>query len=401
MPRRWSEKKRHLGFAGLALLGILVCALFAVIIWLEVHKSSSVAPSESTGPIEPIGPSGPVGPGAPPVAGNIGPSGTIGPSGPSGQTSQARECDAGLEAIPESERVTKLGTKQCAVVYPEKYGRVYLRVEGTRYLGVVDGKLRVVGAESAAVFKFKKVTEKTFVVTTTKTKTLVVVEPRTSSEPFYAREDQGTSPPTLVVTGVPKRDVIAVHHARVDESGAVVRSETDAVVVEMIKMDGTSAYGIYVPADVSALLEESMARAAKVRAMRASCCSRFGQTCVDPKDTVLKPMCCTECKDTLETCPELVRYDAWPLIQRDTCCQSIAMLGITRVYGDSECAAVPGTCDRDAQIEYTRLSGLTGLTGLTGLNGLDGLTGLDVGVYVPSFGEVAVARFLCNELYTT
>jgi hypothetical protein len=71
------------------------------------------------------------------------------------------------------------------------------------------------------------------------------------------------------------------------------------------------------------------------------------------------------------------------------------------VYGDSECAAVPGTCDRDAQIEYTRLSGLTGLTGLTGLNGLDGLTGLDVGVYVPSFGEVAVARFLCNELYTT
>jgi hypothetical protein len=62
------------------------------------------------------------------------------------------------------------------------------------------------------------------------------------------------------------------------------------------------------------------------------------------------------------------------------------------VYGDSECAAVPGTCDRDAQIEYTRLSGLN--------NGLNGLNGLNGGVYVPSFGEVAVARFLCNELYT-
>jgi hypothetical protein len=64
------------------------------------------------------------------------------------------------------------------------------------------------------------------------------------------------------------------------------------------------------------------------------------------------------------------------------------MLGVTRVYGDSECSDAPGSCDRDAAIAYTMLSGLNGPTGLHG-------------VYVPSFGEVAVARFLCNELYTT
>ena len=183
------------------------------------------------------------------------------------------------------------------------------------------------------------------------------------------------------MTGVAKRDVIAVHHARVDEKGAVVRSETGAVVLSLVNMDGTVAYGVNVEKRVSDLLEESMALAEKLRAMRASCCSRFGADCVVAKDNVLKPLCCTECKDTLETCPELVRYDAWPLIQRETCCASIAMLGVSRVYGDTECAVVPGTCDRTARIEQTILTALDG-------------------VYVPSFGEVAVARFLCNELYT-
>lgn len=299
--------------------------------------------------------------------------------------SQARPCDPSLEAIPESERATKLGTKQCPLAYPDKYDRVYLRVEASKYLGVVDGALRVVsGMKSAEAFKFKRVTptKYTLVTTTTSGRTTGVVTVDTGGA-FYVRKES-TAPSTLVVTGVAKRDVIAVHHARVDEKGAVVRSETGAVVLSMVNMDGTVAYGVNVTREVAALLDVSIAQAEKLRAMRASCCSRFGQTCVDPKDNVLKPLCCTECKDTLDTCPELVRYDAGPLIQRDTCCKSIAMLGVTRVYGDSECAAVPGSCDREALIEYTKLSDPGGLEG----------------VYVPSFGEVAVARFLCNELYT-
>ena len=366
MPRRGVGKKHLLVFVFLV---ALFAGTVAVIIWLEVRKSNSAA--------APVGTVSAV-----PAVSDV-------PAVSAGQTSQARPCDAELEAVPESERVKTLGARQCAVVYPEKYGRVYLRLEGSKYLGIVDGKLRVVGGESAAVFKFKRVTNKTFVVTVSASGpagqqgpaqkgAVLAVDARTGE--FYVR-DESAEPPTLVVTGVPKRDVIAVHRAKVYE-GAVVRAETDAVVVAMVRMDGTSAYGIYEPEDVSALLEESMARAKKVRAMHASCCSRFGPSCVDPKDAVLKPMCCTECKDTLETCPELVRYDAWPLIQRETCCASIAMLGVSRVYGDTECAVVPGTCDRTARIEQTILTALDG-------------------VYVPSFGEVAVARFLCNELYTT
>ena len=360
-------------------LFLLLSAIVATVVVLELQKANANAGANGADGAKAAGATGANGTDG--ASGAAGADGTKAPGGAA--VSQARPCDAELEAVPESERVKTLGARQCAVVYPEKYGRVYLRLEGSKYLGIVDGKLRVVGGESAAVFKFKRVTNKTFVVTVSasgpaQTGAVLAVDARTGE--FYVR-DESADPPTLVVTGVPKRDVIAVHRAKVYE-GAVVRAETDAVVVAMVRMDGTSAYGIYEPEDVSALLEESMARAKKVRAMHASCCSRFGPSCVDPEDAVLKPMCCTECKDTLETCPELVRYDAWPLIQRETCCASIAMLGVSRVYGDTECAVVPGTCDRTARIEQTILTALDG-------------------VYVPSFGEVAVARFLCNELYTT
>jgi hypothetical protein len=309
--------------------------------------------------------------------------------GPSGGT-QARPCDAGLGAIPEPELATKLGSKQCPLAYPDKYDRVYLRVASSvgsgKYLGVVDGKLRVVNQnQSPAVFKFTRA------AAAAPTKFSVTVE-----DPVTKKSDavdgssyalNKSSPSPLVVTGAPKMDAIVVHHARVDGTGAVVRSETDAVVLLLMKMDWKSAYGVKVTQELAILLDEARAQADKLRAMRASCCSRFGESCIDLKDNVLKPLCCQECKDTLDTCPELVRYDAGPLIQRDTCCRSIAMLGVTRVYGDSECANAPGSCDRDATIAYTMLDGPSGPTGLKG-------------VYVPSFGEVAVARFLCNELYT-
>jgi hypothetical protein len=268
---------------------------------------------------------------------------------------------------------------------------VYLRVASSvgfgKYLGVVDGKLRVVNQnQSPAVFKFTRF------AAAAPTKFSVTVE-----DPVTKKNDavdgssyalNKSSPSPLVVTGAPKMDAIVVHHARVDGTGAVVRSETDAVVLLLMKMDRTNAYGVKVTRELGIMLDEARAQAAKLHAMHASCCSRFGESCIDLKDNVLKPLCCTECEDTLVACPELVRYDAGPLIQRDTCCRSIAMLGVTRVYGDSECANAPGSCDRDATIAYTMLDGPSGLNGLKG-------------VYVPSFGEVAVARFLCNELYTT
>jgi hypothetical protein len=314
-----------------------------------------------------------------------------------------RPCDAGLGAIPEPELATKLGSKQCPLAYPDKYDRVYLRVASSvgfgKYLGVVDGKLRVVNQnQSPAVFKFTRA------AAAERTKFSVTVE-----DPVTKKNDavdgssyalNKSSPSPLVVTGAPKMDAIVVHHARVDGTGAVVRSETDAVVLLLMKMDRTNAYGVKVTRELGIMLDEARARADKLRAMRASCCSRFGESCIDLKDNVLKPLCCTECEDTLDACPELVRYDAGPLIQRDTCCRSIAMLGVTRVYGDSECANAPGSCDRDATIAYTMLDGPSGPSGPRGPSGPSGPTGLK-GVYVPSFGEVAVARFLCNELYTT
>ena len=362
--------RRHVRLI-LIVLFLLLSAIVSTVVVLELQKANANAGANGTDGAKAAGAKA---------------DGTKAPGGVA--VSQARPCDPSLEAIPESERETKLGTKQCPLAYPDKYDRVYLRVEASKYLGVVDGALRVVsGMKSAEAFKFKRVTptKYTLATTTTSGRTTGVVTVDAGGA-FYVRKES-TAPSTLVVTGVAKRDVIAVHHARVDEKGAVVRSETDAVVLSMVNMDGTVAYGVNVEKRVADLLDVSIAQAEKLRAMRASCCSRFGPSCVDPRDAVLKPMCCTECKDTLDTCPELVRYDAGPLIQRDTCCKSIAMLGVTRVYGDSECAAAPGSCDREALIEYTRLSAV------------DSVGAVD-GVYVPSFGEVAVARFLCNELYT-
>ena len=381
------------GFVVFLCLSILI----TVVILLAVNNANG-----PTGPAGPAGPSGPAGPNGPSGSvgptGPAGPSGTVGPAGPSGGT-QARPCDAGLGAIPEPELATKLGSKQCPLAYPDKYDRVYLRVASSvgsgKYLGVVDGKLRVVNQnQSPAVFKFTRA------AAAAPTKFSVTVE-----DPVTKKNDavdgssyalNKSSPSPLVVTGAPKMDAIVVHHARVDGTGAVVRSETDAVVLLLMKMDRTNAYGVKVTRELAILLDEARAQADKLRAMRASCCSRFGESCIDLKDNVLKPLCCQECKDTLDTCPELVRYDAGPLIQRDTCCRSIAMLGVTRVYGDSECANAPGSCDRDATIAYTMLDGSSGPSGPSGPSGLTGLKG----VYVPSFGEVAVARFLCNELYT-
>jgi len=274
--------------------------------------------------------------------------------------------------------VLKRGTRQCAVVHLEKHGRVHLRV-GSKYLGVVGGALRVVdGVQSAAAFRFERGNAATEYAMVTDSGSVTV---EASTGAFYVKQQRDASS-TLVVTGVPKQDAIAVHDARVDASGAVVRADgPQAIVATLLAMDGKSVYGIYVTKETSDLLEESMEQASKVRAMHASCCSRFRASCVDEADSLLKPMCCNECKDTLDTCAELVRYDAGPLIKRETCCKSIAMLGVRRVYGDTECADVPGSCDPDVQIEYTRLAALGG-------------------VFVPSFGEVAVARFLCNELYS-
>ena len=377
VPNITKNQKIVAGFVVLC-LSILITA----VILLAVNNANG--PTGPTGPNGPTGPTGPSGPAGP--SGAVGPSGTVGPAGPSGGQ-QARPCDAGLGAIPEPELATKLGSKQCPLAYPDKYDRVYLRVASSvgsgKYLGVVDGKLRVVNQnQSPAVFKFTRA------AAAAPTKFSVTVE-----DPVTKKSDavdgssyalNKSSPSPLVVTGAPKMDAIVVHHARVDGTGAVVRSETDAVVLLLMKMDWKSAYGVKVTRELGIMLDEARAQADKLRAMRASCCSRFGESCIDLKDNVLKPLCCQECKDTLDTCPELVRYDAGPLIQRDTCCRSIAMLGVTRVYGDSECANAPGSCDRAALIEYTMLSDPRGLDG----------------VYVPSFGEVAVARFLCNELYT-
>ena len=278
----------------------------------------------------------------------------------------------------------KRGTRQCAIVHLEKHGRVYLRV-GARYLGVVGGALRVVdGVQNAEAFRFERGTGSTEYAIYTDSGVVAV---NATTGAFYVKQQRDASS-TLIVTGVPKQDAIAVHNARVDASGAVVRADRpdrpdrpEAMVAALVEMDGKSVYGIYVTKETADLLEESMEQGAKIRAMRASCCSRFRASCVDEADNLLKPMCCTECKDTLDTCAELVRYDAGPLIKRETCCKSIAMLGVKRVYGDTECAEVPGSCDPDVQIEYTRLAALGG-------------------VLVPSFGEVAVARFLCNELYS-
>ena len=278
--------------------GFVVFLCLSILITLIVV----LAVNNANGPTGPAGPSGPTGPNGP-----AGPSGTGGPAGPSGPSGgqQARPCDAGLGAIPESELATKLGSKQCPLAYPDKYDRVYLRVASSvgsgKYLGVVDGKLRVVNQnQSPAVFKFTRAaaaapTKFSVTVEDTATKKSISVDGSSYSL-------NKSSPSPLVVTGAPKMDAIVVHHARVDGTGAVVRSETDAVVLLLMKMDRTNAYGVKVTREFGIMLDESMAQAEKLRAMRASCCSRFGASCIDRKDNILKPLCCKECEDTLDAC---------------------------------------------------------------------------------------------------
>ena len=309
-------------------------------------------------------------------------------------------CDPALVALDESARTLILGTTRCAVVYMDKYASVYIRV-GAQYLGLGTGPangpaargvgsgssaVRLGARESAVAFRFVRAS------TTDRTKYrlllvrggAVAVDAQTGA--FYVKgASDATS--TLTVTGVPKQFAIAVHGARVEEGGlvraAAGRDDAPAVAVvaHLVDMKGAPVYGMYVPKATADLLDESIAQTNKLRAMKASCCSRFRSQCVDEADTVLKPMCCTECADTLETCAELVRYDAGPMIQRDMCCLSIAQLGVRRVYGDAECADAPGVCARDAAIEHSKLASLND-------------------TLVPSFGEIAIWRFLCNELYT-
>lgn len=306
-------------------------------------------------------------------------------------------CDPALVALDESARTLILGTTQCAVVYMDKYASVYIRV-GAQYLGLgpgtgpanglaargVGSAVRLGARESAVAFRFVRAS------TTDRTKYrlllvrggAVAVDANTGA--FYVKgASDATS--TLTVTGVPKQFAIAVHGARVEEGGlvraAAGRAAAPAVVAHLLDMKGAPVYGMYVPKATADLLDESIAHGSKLRAMKASCCSRFRSQCVDEADTVLKPMCCTECADTLETCAQLVRYDAGPMIQRDMCCLSIAQLGVRRVYGDAECADAPGACARDAAIEHSKLASLND-------------------TLVPSFGEIAIGRFLCNELYT-
>lgn len=313
-------------------------------------------------------------------------------------------CDPALVALDESARTLILGTTRCAVVYMDKYASVYIRV-GAQYLGLGLGlvpgpangpaargvgsgssAVRLGARESAVAFRFVRAS------TTDRTKYrlllvrggAVAVDAQTGA--FYVKgASDATS--TLTVTGVPKQFAIAVHGARVEEGGlvraAAGRDDAPAVAVvaHLVDMKGAPVYGMYVPKATADLLDESIAQTNKLRAMKASCCSRFRSQCVDEADTVLKPMCCTECADTLETCAELVRYDAGPMIQRDMCCLSIAQLGVRRVYGDAECADAPGVCARDAAIEHSKLASLND-------------------TLVPSFGEIAIWRFLCNELYT-
>jgi hypothetical protein len=170
--------------------------------------------------------------------------------------------------------------------------------------------------------------------------------------------------------------------------------------------DKWAVVGIYVDPQTVKVFEESKDEAAKLRALRASCCTRFGgldrptaplapagpmgamgamaQTaqgsCLEESDNVLKPMCCTECVDKLADCATRASYDAGPLINREQCCASIQKLGVQRVYGDTECAVKQSEC-KGQSVNQTLI---------------------DVGnakVYVPSFGEIAVARFLCGQLY--
>lgn len=302
-------------------------------------------------------------------------------------------CDPALVALDESARLLILGTTQCAVVYMDKYASVYIRV-GAQYLGLGPGPANGPGPasgvgsavlfgarESAVAFRFVRAS------TTDRTKYrlllvrggAVAVDAQTGA--FYVKAAPDATS-TLTVTGVPKQEAIAVHGARVDGEGRLVRAAAAAAVVAYTAdMKGAPVYGIYVPKATASLLDESIAQGDKVRSMKASCCSRFRSQCVDEADAVLKPMCCTECVDTVETCAELVRYDAGPMIQRDMCCLSIARLGVRRVYGDAECADAPGACARDAVIEHSKLASLND-------------------TLVPSFGEIAIGRFLCNELYT-
>lgn len=359
-------------------------------------------------------------------------------------------CDPATTVV-ERERLMHPGMAQCSFVYLSKYPSVKLQATDGRYLGTgaagpvgpagpagpagPGSSVMLVGAESAGVWRF---------VTTAdplKYQLFLVGGPAGPSGASGASavgvDGSGALvlsqiPANFVVTGVPDRYMIVFHGVgAAGASGslrltvpsgpaappgpagpAALKAPAGLTVPEGLKAlsgmdhesiafnvmdDKWAVVGIYVDPQTVKVFEESKDEAAKLRALRASCCTRFGglsrpaaqagpmaQTaqgsCLEESDNVLKPMCCTECVDKLADCATRALYDAGPLINREQCCASIQKLGVQRVYGDTECAVKQSEC-KGQSIDQTLI---------------------DVGnakVYVPSFGEIAVARFLCGQLY--
>ena len=364
-------------------------------------------------------------------------------------------CDPATTVV-ERERLMHPGMAQCSFVYLSKYPSVKLQATDGRYLGTgaagpagPDGpgsKVMLVGAESAGVWRF---------VTTAdplKYQLFLVGVPTGPPGPAGPSGASGASavgvdgsgalvlsqiPANFVVTGVPDRYMIVFHGVGAGASGSLrltvpagpaapaglkapsgpavpaglavptglkALSGMDHESIAFNVMDDKWAVvGIYVDPQTVKVFEESKDEAAKLRALRASCCTRFGGfsrpaaptgpmgamgamaptaqgSCLEESDNVLKPMCCTECVDKLADCATRASYDAGPLVNREQCCASIQKLGVQRVYGDTECSVQQSECKGQA-IDQTLI---------------------DVGnakVYVPSFGEIAVARFLCGQLY--
>jgi hypothetical protein len=292
-------------------------------------------------------------------------------------------CDPTLQTVSYAEQKRMLATRQCAHVYLDKYARsLHLRIRGGafdgKYVGVAAGaagaagEVRAVDAASAAECRFVKAGKNAvdYLISVDGSNASVSAEGAVVAT-------GGSKVSSFVVTGVPGNPVIAVHGVAVDATGAL---RTGPGAVTMAVLDGgILANGIYLTRGATAEYDEYSARADKINAVKASCCSLYRDKCADPKHSALKPLCCTPCLDERDECGDLVQYDAWPFATKLSCCASVADLGIRRSYGDTACIAEKTECSGSARVEKTKLP--------------------QIGAYVPSFGKIAVERSLCDSLY--